>query len=29
VKLVVLEVGAQTQDGVQVLTKGEAVVELT
>lgn len=28
-KLVVLEVGAQTQDGVQVLTKGEAVVELT
>ena len=27
-KLVVLEVGAETQDGVQVLTKGEAVVEL-
>jgi acyl dehydratase len=27
-KLVTLEVGAQTQDGVQVLTKGEAVVEL-
>jgi 3-hydroxybutyryl-CoA dehydratase len=28
-KLLSLEVGAQTQDGVQVLTKGEAVVELT
>ena len=27
-KLVILEVGAETQDGVQVLTKGEAVVEL-
>ena len=27
-KLVVLEVGAETQDGVQVLTKGEAVIEL-
>jgi acyl dehydratase len=27
-KMVVLEVGAETQDGVQVLTKGEAVVEL-
>jgi acyl dehydratase len=27
-QLVFLEVGAQTQDGVQVLTKGEAVVEL-
>jgi acyl dehydratase len=27
--LVFLEVGARTQDGVQVLTKGEAVVELT
>ncbi len=27
-KLVVLEVGAETQDGVQVLTKGEAVVQL-
>ena len=26
--LVVLEVGAETQDGVQVLTKGEAVIEL-
>ncbi len=27
-KLVFLEVGAQTQDGVAVLTKGQAVVEL-
>ena len=27
-KLAFLEVGAQNQDGVQVLTKGEAVVEL-
>ena len=27
-KLVTLEIGAQTQDGVQVLTKGEAVVEM-
>jgi acyl dehydratase len=27
-KLVFLEVGAKTQDGVAVLTKGEAVVEL-
>lgn len=27
-KLVFLEVGAQTQDGAQVLSKGEAVVEL-
>jgi acyl dehydratase len=27
-KLVVLEVGAETQDGVQILTKGEAVVQL-
>ncbi len=27
-KLVFLEVGAETEDGVQVLTKGEAVIEL-
>jgi acyl dehydratase len=27
-KLVTLEIGARTQDGVEVLTKGEAVVEL-
>jgi hypothetical protein len=25
---VTLEIGARTQDGVEVLTKGEAVVEL-